>query len=118
MILKRRKRERMGLREEPQYRNARYLKHVRGFQCCIAGKNGHVCEGKIEAMHVRSGTDGGMAVKPSDFWTIPGCSAAHREQHQIGEPAFERKYGISMKAIAERLWKHSRHYADYMRDRT
>lgn len=109
MILKRRKPERMGVRSEPQLRSPSHLKHVRGFQCCIAGKNGHVCQGPIEAMHVRSGTDGGLSVKPSDCWTLPGCSGAHREQHQIGEAEFQRRYSIDMRAIAQALWQRSPH---------
>lgn len=52
-------------------------------------------------------------MKPGDEWTIPGCSGAHRYQHQIGEPAFERAYGIDMKAIAEMLWGISPHGKKY-----
>ena len=48
-------------------------------------------------------------MKPGDEWTIPLCSEAHREQHQIGEAAFEAKYRISMRQIAETLWARSPH---------
>ncbi len=49
-----------------------------------------------------------MGVKPSDFWAIPLCSAAHSTQHAIGERAFEQRYGIDMKAIAEGLARESK----------
>lgn len=105
----RRKHKALGLRDEPQIRNASHLSWVRGHCCAIEGRNGHECAGKIEAAHVRLGTDGGMGVKPSDSWTLSLCTAAHAEQHNIGEPAFQAKYGLDMKAVAAALWRRSPH---------
>lgn len=85
-------------------RSREHLTFIRSLPCCIKGKNGHVCGGMPEAMHVRSSKDAGMGQKPGDQWTIPGCSLAHREQHQIGEPAFRKKYEIDMVGMAELLW--------------
>lgn len=110
--LRRRKPEKLGVRKEPQVRCPAHLKFVRGFVCSIHDK--HECEGGIEAAHCRTGTDGGMGVKPSDYWAIPLCSGAHREQHAIGEAAFERTYGIDMKAIAERMASVSPHRFKWM----
>lgn len=109
-MIKRRTRPRMGVRESPWYRSQGYRAWVAGFECAIAGKNGHVCVAKSVAAHTRTGTDGCKGEKPSDWWCIPLCdnlmgSGAHPEQHNIGEAAFERKYGIDMKAIAQQLWK-------------
>lgn len=84
--------------------NPDHLAFVRTMPCSIAGKRGHVCGGVIEAMHYRGSKDGGGSIKPGDNWTMPGCTLAHREQHNIGEPAFERKYGISMREICELTW--------------
>jgi hypothetical protein len=50
--------------------------------------------------HVRHETDGGTAVKPHDWWGISLCHIHHDEQHRMGEPAFEKKYGINMKQLA------------------
>ena len=55
----------------------------------------------IECAHVRRDTDGGTGLKPSDRWTISLCRDHHIEQHQIGEAAFEKRYGIDMRALAE-----------------
>lgn len=55
------------------------------------------------------GTDGGMGVKPSDRFVIPLCSAAHREQHNVGEAEFQRMYGVNMRKIADSLWAKSPH---------
>jgi hypothetical protein len=107
MILRRRKAPKLGLRTAPQLRSPRHLKFVRGFDCVIADQ--HTCRGKIEACHVRTGTDGGMGVKPSDCFAYPGYESAHDEQHRIGEAAFERKYGIRLRAIVDDLWKRSPH---------
>ncbi len=104
MMLQRRKSPRMGLRETPQLRSQIHLKWVRGHCCAVQNPD---CEGKIEAAHVRSGTDGAMGVKPSDNWSIPLCSGHHRHQHQIGETAFEKQFSVSMRKIAQELWAKS-----------
>lgn len=109
MIPKRRKPEKMGLRQEPQIRSDSHLRWIRGFECACMGKPGMICFGKIEAAHARTGTDGGLSVKPSDCWVIPLCSAHHQLQHRVGERDFERLMGINMKAIAEQLWAKSPH---------
>jgi hypothetical protein len=64
----------------------------------------------VECAHVRSGTDGGMARKPSDHWAISLCSGHHAEQHRIGEIGFEKKYGLDLRAIAAAFAKASPHF--------
>ena len=110
--LKRRKPQKLGIRKQPQERNPSHLRYVRGFECAIAGKSGHECSERIEAAHVRMGTDGGIGVKPSDRFTIPLCSAAHRLQHDVGEIAFQQRYGINMLELAEDLYRRSPHRRD------
>ena len=61
----------------------------------------------IECAHVRRDTDGGAGLKPSDRWTISLCRDHHVEQHQIGEAAFEQRYGIDMRALAEEFARRS-----------
>ena len=112
-FIKRRKRQKMGVRQPSQIRCQGHLKLVRGFRCAIEGKNGHECSNHIEAAHVRTETDGGTGLKPSDIYAIPLCSDAHKEQHQIGEPAFEKKYGLNLQEIATDLWKRSPHRIKY-----
>lgn len=106
MIPKRRKPEKLRLREAPQIRNASHLKWIRGHECSVKGVS---CFGRIEAAHVRTGTDGALSVKPSDCWTIPLCSFHHADQHRAGEAAFQRIFGIDMKKIAAEMWRASPH---------
>ena len=61
----------------------------------------------IECAHVRSGTDGGMGMKPSDKWTISLCEHHHLEQHAIGEAAFEVRYDISLIELAREFARRS-----------
>ncbi len=105
---KRRKPQPLGVREAPQIRNASHLKWIRGHECSVAGRR-TPCEGDIEAAHVRTGTDGGLSVKPSDCWTIPLCSFHHQIQHTWGEDRFEKAHNISMRFIAEQLYAKSPH---------
>jgi len=63
----------------------------------------------IECAHVRIGTDGGMGIKPSDVWCISLCRDCHNEQHMLGEPSFEEKHGIDMKALAQAFYRASPH---------
>lgn len=108
-ILKRRSFANQRTKEIPQIRCPSHLAWVRGHVCALDAKNRRDCLGKIQAAHVRIGTDGGMGVKPSDSFAIPLCDHHHAEQHAIGEQSFERKYGISMLKIANDLWRQSPH---------
>jgi len=109
MIPKRKKAGKLGVRAAPQIRSAGHLQWIRGHCCAACGTAGDMLRGKIEAAHVRTGTDGGMGLKPGDNWTIPLCAHHHRDQHQIGEAEFETIFGIDMKAIAAALWAKSPH---------
>ncbi len=98
-----------------------HLKWVRGHECSIAGKQHdwveldsrtvysvlHVCEGKIEAHHVREGNGGGMGLKPDDSSAVPLCSAAHKRGHETGWQTFEKEWSVDLSAIAAELWKRS-----------
>ncbi len=106
-MLARRKPPKSGIERAPRREWPSHRKWVRGFACAICGLVGHECSGKIECAHVRTGTDGGTSIKPSDWWTIPMCEEAHKLQHQIGESAFERRYSIIMKKIAIDLARRS-----------
>ena len=70
---------------------------VRRHHCCVPG-----CLGRpIECAHVRRDTDGGTGLKPSDRWSISLCRDHHIEQHAIGEMAFEKRYAIDLRELAE-----------------
>ena len=78
-----------------------HLKWIRTRFCEAILSGG--CGGRVEAAHVRTGTDGGMGMKPSDCWVIPLCTEHHREQHRIGEAAFEKKHRLNLKGSAEEM---------------
>ena len=110
MIPRRARRPKMGVREPDRIVCPGHLKWVRGHECVF--KFG-MCEGKIEAAHVRMGTDGGMGMKPSDCYAVPLCERHHRRQHQIGEESFWR--GVDPIKIAADLWRLSPHRINYER---
>lgn len=79
---------------------------VRSHHCSVTG-----CKRlPIECAHVRTGTDGGTSLKPSDRWVISLCATHHREQHSIGESAFEQRYGLSLKEVAALFARRSPHW--------
>ena len=78
---------------------------VRRHHCCVPGCD----QGPIECAHVRRGTDGGVAMKPSDRFTLSLCQDHHREQHQIGEAVFERRYGVDLMCLAAEFARRSPH---------
>jgi hypothetical protein len=78
---------------------------VRRHRCCVPACD----QSPIECAHVRIGNDGGMALKPSDRWTVSLCHHHHAEQHRIGEAAFEQRYGIDLAALAETFASRSPH---------
>lgn len=105
MIPKRRARPRMMVRESTVIRAPRFLQYARGFQCVCSEIDPSGCEGKIQAAHIRCGTDGGIGMKPSDRYVFPACEAHHAEQHRIGEKSFAGKYKLVLLQIADRLWR-------------
>lgn len=99
------KRRHANSRRQDQRRFPGHCAWVRGHKCSVPG-----CEdGPIECAHVRSGTDGGMGMKPSDLFTVSLCRAHHAEQHRIGEEAFERRHGLSLLEIAHGFSARSPH---------
>ena len=82
---------------------------VRRHDCSVRGCR----RTPIECAHVRTGTDGGAGLKPSDKWTISLCAFHHREQHQIGEGAFEQKYALDLRMLAAEFARRSPHLKRY-----
>ena len=77
---------------------------VRGHACSACGSIT-----AIECAHVRTGTDGGVGIKPGDQWTISLCADCHRAQHSLGESSFEDLHRIDMKALADAFLRASPH---------
>ena len=69
---------------------------VRRHDCCVRGCR----RTTIECAHVRSGTGGGIGLKPSDRWAISLCDVHHREQHLLGEKAFGQKHSLDLVCLA------------------
>lgn len=91
-------------RRDNRLRCPTFLRFVREHACSVTG-----CVGRpIQAAHVRTGTDGGMGLKPSDCWAISLCDAHHHLQHQHGEEYFEALFKIDMKALAQAFWNEFR----------
>lgn len=112
-----RKRKRVGYgKPSAQWRSHSYLQHVRTFECIAAGRGTVACEGKIQAHHVRAGTDGGAQHKPSDWWCVPLCALHHRLVDGINcsQEKFDRDHKLDSKAIAEGIWKRSPHYKRWL----
>lgn len=70
-------------------RDRKHLQSIRQLPCLYMSSE---CAGDTEACHIRSYTDGGMGLKPSDCYTIPMCQSCHRKQHQMGEVSFHEQY--------------------------
>ena len=76
---------------------------IRRHDCSVRGCR----RGPIECAHVRTGTDGGAGMRPSDRWTISLCVFHHREQHRIGERSFERKHSLDLVLLANEFARRS-----------
>lgn len=76
---------------------------VRRHDCSVRGCRRY----PIECAHVRSKTDGGIGLKPSDKWTISLCEFHHREQHSLGERAFAAKHDLNLAELAAEFARRS-----------
>lgn len=100
---RRRKVAKSGIPRGPKHEWPRHRKFVRSHECSVPG-----CVGTpIEFAHIRSAATSGTGLKPHDAFGISLCFAHHREQHSIGQTAFERRHGIDMRAIAAAFVKAS-----------
>lgn len=81
-----------------------HLAWVRTLPCCVPG-----CTGRSQAAHYRGSGDGGVGLKPSDRYAFPCCAQHHREQHTVGERAFQVKYGIDLHNLVRQLAGRSRY---------
>jgi len=107
MIPKRKKRQKFGIRPEPQPQNRAHEKFVRGFTCAVAHSGG--CGGRTEAHHVREGYVAGMGQKPPAEHLVPLCATHHHLLHNGGAVTFAKAHGVDVLQIAERLAKQSPH---------
>jgi hypothetical protein len=82
-----------------------FLQWLRGRQCAIAGRLGHVCSGRIEAAHVDHAGGKGIGTKVADRHAISLCTGAHDEQHRRGWATFERIYMLDAMALAADFWR-------------
>src|SRR6516165_2861669 len=80
-------------------RRVHHLAFFRQLPCVACGK-----AAPSEAAHVRTGTDGGVCVKPGDRYTVPLCTVCHAKQHRIGELTFWSALHIDPVNAALRLW--------------
>ncbi len=95
---------RTGHRSKPKpslRRRAQHLAFVRLLTCVACGCRPLL---GIQAAHVRSGTDGGIGMKPSDRYAVPLCTGCHGDQHRVGELSFWAELGIDPLDTALRLW--------------
>lgn len=115
-MLKRRKRPRT--KPISVERIPAFLQWLRTRECRVAGywyhrkipggliQRQHVCSGKVQAAHVRIGTDGGTGLKPSDRYALPLCEGAHLgDQHTAGERQFWEKFGLDPLKEAEKAFE-------------
>jgi hypothetical protein len=82
---------------------AGHRRWVRRHRCCVKG-----CKRvPIECAHVRLGAGAGLGLKPPDSRCISLCWLHHREQHNIGEGAFEARYDLDLTALAAEFARRS-----------
>lgn len=91
-------------RKDAGKRSPAHRNWVRLHACSACGS--HVA---IECAHVRTGTDGGIGLKPSDKYCISLCKSCHAEQHRMGEDTFSKVWGIDLLALAEEFFRKSPH---------
>ena len=85
---------------KPGFRKrAQHLTFVRQLPCVVCGR-----PAPSEAAHIRSGSDGGAGMKPSDRYTVSLCSDCHALQHQFGELTFWSTVRIDPINVAFRFW--------------
>jgi hypothetical protein len=81
------------------HRRGHHLAFLRQLRCIACGK-----AAPSEVAHVRTGTNGGVALKPGDRYAVPLCTACQAKQHRVGELTFWSALRIDPVNVALRLW--------------
>lgn len=93
-----------AIKPKDRLRSTAHRDWVRSHRCSVPG-----CQlMPIEVAHVNRASNGGMARKASDAFTVSLCREHHAESHR-GERTFERKHGLDMMALAEAFYRASPH---------
>lgn len=113
--LRKRPKEKLGVRQVETKESPRHRKFVRSFVCLVQQQIGAhpdtgACDStQIECAHVRrglpQGEQAGIGEKPHDCFTVPLCRTHHAQQHRIGEESFEKLYRVKMIDTALKLAK-------------
>jgi hypothetical protein len=82
-------------------RSEEHKAFIRSLPCYVCALSGRLNSRHIEACHTPGSR--GMGQKRSDLDTIPMCRTHHDYQHQIGWPAFIRKYQIDIPELLKAL---------------
>ena len=83
-----------------RFRSKPYRQFIASLPCLVSGRIG-----ETQAAHLRTGTGGGMGLKPSDIYCVPLSFKEHKRQHDIGERTFWEPYGgvEAVKALCEKI---------------
>jgi hypothetical protein len=83
-----------------------FLKWLRGRPCFLSihASGNHVCVGKVRACHFDPWGDKGISTKVSDSASYPCCDGGHEEQHRLGWPSFQSKYGFDGRDVVTAYW--------------
>ncbi len=78
-----------------------YRDWIRKQPCALKQHKSHACWGRVTFCHVKTVGSGG-----SDHGNMyPGCVSTHTQQGAKGFPWILKRYGVDLKAEAERLWE-------------
>ena len=91
----------MGVKQSSFIRSASHKAFIRRQQCVCAAFNHpfYPCDGRIQCAHFRSGSTGGMGLKPCDSKTFALCYSHHVLQHTVGEREFQLLFGLDLRVI-------------------
>jgi hypothetical protein len=78
-------------------RSRDYKAWIRTLDCVVPWCSFH----PVHAAH--TGTDGGTAIKASDWSCAPICAIHHVVYHRIGRKAFEVRYRLNFASLVEKL---------------
>lgn len=70
-------------------------------QACVLSARHHVCEGDVQACHVKS--RGASGHDHANMY--PGCAVAHAQQHVWGIRTFQARWGINLETVARKLYE-------------
>lgn len=76
-----------------------HRRYIKTFLCLLWARKECDERAKADCAHIHAAGNVAVSLKPGDEYLVPLCRRHHTEQHNIGQPEFERRYAAELEGM-------------------